>query len=47
MNYKLTQQDSGVLLEIIQQDDRAGAVQAEAQGEENPVLKMLKEVAEK
>jgi uncharacterized protein YndB with AHSA1/START domain len=47
MNYKLTQQDSGMLLEIIQEDNRPGAVQAEVQGEENPVLKMLKEVAER
>jgi uncharacterized protein YndB with AHSA1/START domain len=47
MNYKLTQQNPGVLLEINQDDDRPGAVQAEVQGEENPVLKMLKEVAEK
>jgi uncharacterized protein YndB with AHSA1/START domain len=46
MIYQLTQQKDSVLLEIIQEDNRQGAVQAEVQGEENPVLKGLKEMCE-
>ncbi|MCB9351420.1 MAG: SRPBCC domain-containing protein [Lewinellaceae bacterium] len=47
MEYKLTEEDEGTLLEIIQEDNRPGAKQEEEQGEENPVLKMLKELIEK
>ena len=46
MTYVLTQQDSQIQLEIIQVDDRPGAVQEKPQGEENPVLKLLKQLAE-
>ncbi len=46
MTYVLTQQDGHTQLEIIQEDNRPNAVQEEPQGEENPVLKSLKELAE-
>ncbi|MBI3352765.1 MAG: SRPBCC domain-containing protein [Nitrospirae bacterium] len=46
MEYKLTEHGEHVLLEIIQKDNRPGAVQEEPQGEENPVLKMLKDIIE-
>jgi uncharacterized protein YndB with AHSA1/START domain len=46
MNYILTGENGQVKLEIIQEDNRPGAVQEEPQGEENPVLKMLKQTAE-
>lgn len=46
MEYKLTENGSDVLLEIIQRDNRPGASQEEPQGEENPVLKMLKDIIE-
>ena len=38
--------DNKTLLEIIQEDNRPGAVQTDPQDESNPVLKMLKELAE-
>jgi uncharacterized protein YndB with AHSA1/START domain len=47
MTYKLTDQNGITLLEIEQEDNRPGAVQEKEQGEENPVLKSLKELAEK
>jgi uncharacterized protein YndB with AHSA1/START domain len=47
MEYKLTELEGCTLLEIIQEDNRPGAKQEEEQGEENPVLKMLKELIEK
>lgn len=46
MSYILTAENDQTKLEIIQEDNRPGAVQEEPQGEENPVLKMLKEIAE-
>ncbi|MEO7211118.1 MAG: SRPBCC domain-containing protein [Chitinophagaceae bacterium] len=46
MSYVLTTENDQTKLEIIQEDNRQGAVQEEPQGEENPVLKMLKEIAE-
>jgi uncharacterized protein YndB with AHSA1/START domain len=42
MTYQLTEMNGSVKLEIIQEDNRAGAKQDEVQGEENPVLKGLK-----
>lgn len=46
MNYVLTSENGKTKLEIIQEDNRPNAVQEEPQGEENPVLKSLKELAE-
>ena len=46
MSYVLTEQGIQTKLEIIQEDNRPNAVQEEPQGEENPVLKSLKDVAE-
>lgn len=46
MIYTLTPDDEGTMLEIVQIDNRPGAVQEEEQGDENPVLKALKELAE-
>lgn len=46
MSYVLTEEDGLIKLEIIQEDNRPNAVQEEPQGEENPVLKLLKEIAE-
>ena len=47
MSYVLTALNGQTKLEIIQEDNRTGAVQEEPQGEENPILKSLKELAEK
>lgn len=47
MSYVLSEENGLTKLEIIQEDNRPGAVQEAAQGEENPVLKALKELAEK
>jgi uncharacterized protein YndB with AHSA1/START domain len=47
MSYILTRENGKTKLEIIQEDNRPNAVQEELQGEENPVLKSLKELAEK
>jgi uncharacterized protein YndB with AHSA1/START domain len=47
MAYQLTEQAGGTLLEIVQIDNRPGAKQEEEQGEENPILKMLKDLIEK
>jgi uncharacterized protein YndB with AHSA1/START domain len=46
MQYLLTTQNGQTLLEIIQEDNRPHAVQEKEQGEENPVLSMLKQIAE-
>ena len=46
MSYVLTANNGQTKLEIIQEDNRPNAVQEEPQGEENPVLKSLKEIAE-
>jgi len=46
MEYRLTPMESKTLLEIIQEDHRAEAQQEEVQGEENPILKRLKELLE-
>lgn len=46
MKYQLTRDGESTILEIIQTDNRPGSVQEPEQGEENPVLAMLREVAE-
>jgi uncharacterized protein YndB with AHSA1/START domain len=46
MSYVLTEENGHTKLEIIQEDNRPTAVQEEPQGEENPVLMSLKELAE-
>jgi uncharacterized protein YndB with AHSA1/START domain len=46
MNYVLTAENDQTKLVILQIDNRPGAVQEEPQGEENSVLKLLKEIAE-
>ncbi|NOU46268.1 MAG: SRPBCC domain-containing protein [Bacteroidales bacterium] len=46
MSYVLTAENGQTKLEIIQEDNRPDAVQEEPQGEDNPVLKMLKAIAE-
>jgi len=46
MNYVLMAVDGHTKLEIIQEDNRPGAVQEAPQGEENPVLRELKRIAE-
>jgi uncharacterized protein YndB with AHSA1/START domain len=47
MSYVLIEEKGQIKLEIIQEDNRPNATQEEPQGEENPVLKALKEIAEK
>jgi uncharacterized protein YndB with AHSA1/START domain len=46
MNYILKADKGHTILEIIQNDNRPGAVQEEPQGEENPILQGLKQIAE-
>jgi uncharacterized protein YndB with AHSA1/START domain len=46
MSYVLTDENNCIKLEIIQEDNRPGAVQEEPQGEENPLLSSLKTLAE-
>lgn len=46
MSYVLTSDNGQTKLDIIQEDNRPHAVQEEPQGEENPVLKALKDLAE-
>ncbi len=46
MNYILTPSGENTKLEIVQEDNRPGAVQEEPQGEDNPILQMLKNVVE-
>ena len=47
MIYTLTSNNGQTKLEIIQEDNRPNAVQEDKQGEENPILMMLKQIAEK
>jgi uncharacterized protein YndB with AHSA1/START domain len=46
MIYILTDEDGQTKLEIIQEDNRLNAVQEEPQGEESPILRSLKQLAE-
>ena len=46
MNYIVTEEKNSIRLDIIQEDDRQGAVQEALQGEENPVLSALKALIE-
>jgi uncharacterized protein YndB with AHSA1/START domain len=46
MNYVLTSENGKTKLEIIQEDNRPNAVQEEPQGEENPIIQSLKQIAE-
>jgi uncharacterized protein YndB with AHSA1/START domain len=46
MSYVLTDENKHIKLEIIQEDNRPGAVQENPQGEENPLLAALKTLAE-
>lgn len=46
MNYLLLDQGNQTTLEIVKEDNRENAVQQQPQGEENPVLLKLKELAE-
>ena len=46
MEYVLTKKGTSTELEIIQEDNRPGAKQEELQGEDNPMLKGLKELIE-
>jgi uncharacterized protein YndB with AHSA1/START domain len=46
MSYFLTEENGITELEIIQEDNRPNAIQEEQQGEENPILKSLKDLAE-
>jgi len=47
MIYTLTADNGQTHLEIRQEDNRPNAVQEDEQGEENPILIMLKQIAEK
>ncbi|SHL74502.1 SRPBCC family protein [Flavobacterium chilense] len=46
MSYVLSEENNKVKLEIIQEDNRPGAVQEEPQGEENPIIQALKTLIE-
>jgi uncharacterized protein YndB with AHSA1/START domain len=46
MSYVLTDENKHIKLEIMQEDNRPGAVQEDPQGEENPLLAALKTLAE-
>ena len=46
MNYILSEENGCLRLDIIQEDNRQGAVQEAPQGEENPVLSALKTLIE-
>ncbi|MBX9784900.1 MAG: SRPBCC domain-containing protein [Chitinophagaceae bacterium] len=46
MSYVLTSDGDKTQLQIIQEDNRPGAVQEEPQGKESPILQMLKNIAE-
>ena len=46
MNYILAEENGQIILQIIQEDNRPNAVQEKPQGEENPILRSLKELAE-
>ena len=46
MNYILSEENGCLRLDIIQEDNRQGAVQEAPQGEENPILSALKTLIE-
>lgn len=46
MSYILSEENQKIKLEIIQEDNRPGAVQEKPQGEENPILQDLKALIE-
>jgi len=46
MRYELSEEEAKTKLVIIQEDNRPNAKQEPPQGEENPALKLLKEIAE-
>ncbi len=46
MEYLLTEQENGTELKIVQTDNRIGTKQEAEQGEENTILKMLKDLIE-
>lgn len=46
MNYVLTPEGDQTKLDILQEDNRPGAVQEAPQGEENPILQSLKNIVE-
>lgn len=46
MNYILSEEQNCIQLDIMQEDNRPGAVQEAPQGEENPVLSALKTIVE-
>ncbi|WP_017495875.1 SRPBCC family protein [Flavobacterium sp. WG21] len=46
MSYVLTEENKKTKLEIVQEDNRPGAVQEKPQGEENPILQALKTLIE-
>ena len=46
ISYVLTGDGDKTQLQIIQEDNRPGAVQEEPQGKESPILQMLKNIAE-
>lgn len=46
MSYILSEESNKVKLQIIQEDNRPGAVQEEPQGDENPILQSLKTLVE-
>ena len=47
MTYSLTNKNGETVLKIIKEDSRENVIEEEAESEENPVLKSLKEVAER
>ena len=47
MTYSLTNKNGETVLKIIKEDSRENVIEEEAESEENPVLKLLKEVAER
>ncbi|MEO8821782.1 MAG: SRPBCC family protein [Ginsengibacter sp.] len=47
MSYILSPENDKTKLKIVQEDNRPNAVQEDPQGEENPILKSLKMIAEK
>lgn len=47
MSYIFTSENGKTKLQIVQEDNRPNSVQEEPQGEENPVLKSLKMIAER
>ena len=46
MNYILTEEENSIRLDIIQEDNRPGAIQETPQSEENPALMALKALVE-